>query len=111
MNLVITTYFANELDDVAARAEGVVPLALSAAADRVAATQTPETIERKNDGLVVHQGVDVLDGTEVRWSGVEGLTTVEFTVPWPDGADAPGDRVLAANRFVQTFSSELRSAA
>lgn len=111
MNLVITTYFDHNLDDVAAVAEGVVPRALSAAADRVASIQTPETIERKKDGFVVHDGVDVLDGTEVRWSGIDGLTTVEFTVPWPDGLDAPGDRVLAANRFVQTFSSELRAAA
>jgi len=111
MNLVITTYFENELDNVAALAEGVVPQALSAAAERVAASQTPETIERTNDGFVVHHGVDVLDGTEVRWSGIDGLTTIEFTMPWPEGADSPGDRVLAANRFVQTFSSELRSAA
>ncbi len=111
MQLVITTYLDRNADDFESRLDQVVPVALDAAAERVSTRAQAAMTTRSSHTMVVRGGLDLLEGTEVAWEGIEGLTAVRFVVPWDDSDHISADRLLAANRFAQTFSSAMRAAA
>jgi len=110
-HLVITTYVdmsPAEFDSSFMRA---VPVALAAAARRVAEPRTSAITETTKRGVFVLGGLDLLCGADIRWSGTDDLTTLKVKVPWCNEDGIDGRKLLAANRFAQELSAAVRVAA
>ena len=109
MRLVLTQYLDADPVDVADRLEGAVVDGLDAAAARIAMHRHDVVTEFVDQGLRVHRGLEVLDGSELRVSGGERFTTLEIVVPWT--SEDPGAKLLAANAFANTVAHHVRTAA
>lgn len=110
MKLIFNQYLETEPDAVHDRLETAVVTGIDAAARRIDAHRNDLTTEPVQDGLTVHGGLDVLDGCELRVTGTDGLTVLEFEVPWsPAGKAEP--KLLAANAFAHTVAREVDAAA
>jgi hypothetical protein len=105
MQLVITRYFDRNPEEIESRLDQAIPIALDAAADRIDSRAIAPHGEPSPNGIVV-SGLDILDGTEINWDGGARLTTVRVTVPWDSEDSASGQKLLAASRFAQVFSTE-----
>ncbi len=110
MKLILTQYVDTEPEAAADKLQQAVVEGLSAAANRIAADRDDVVIEQLPDGLCVHGGLEVLDGSELRLGGVDRLTTLEIVVPWM-AADHNGAKLLAANAFAHAVATEVRTAA
>lgn len=110
MNLILNQYIETEPTDVADRLEVAVAHGVDAAATRIAAPRDELSTEHLTDGLRVHGGLDVLDGSELHIEGVDGLTILEFTVPWENDRSVES-KLLAANAFAHTVAMEVDAAA
>ncbi len=110
--LVLTSYLTGDHSDLEATTIAALPAALASAATRIDSSFTTPVTESDDDGVVVHDGVDVLAGTTITWDRSSELTTLQVSVPWPDGDErtATRGRLLAANQFA-THLSELLQAA
>lgn len=111
--LVLTSYLTGDQSDLEASTIAALPAALASAATRVDTSFTAPVTESDTDGVVVHDGVDVLAGTTITWDRSSELTTLQVSVPWPDDVVEPAanrGRLLAANQFA-THLSELLQAA
>ena len=110
MNLILNQYLEADAADVAERLDAAVVHGIDAAATRIAAPRADVTTEHIDDGLRVSGGVDVLDGSELHVEGVDGLTIIEFRVPWQPGRSVES-KLLAANAFAHTVAKEIDAAA
>ena len=110
MNLILNQYIESEAADVAEKLESAVAHGVDAAATRIAAPRDELTTEQLDDGLRVRGGLHVLDGSELHIEGVDGLTILEFTVPWVNDATVES-KLLAANAFAHTVAMEVDAAA
>lgn len=111
--LVLTSYLTGDQSDLEATTIAALPAALASAATRIETAFTAPVTESDTEGVVVHDGVDVLAGTTITWDRSSELTTLQVSVPWPDTNDEPATnrgRLLAANQFA-THLSELLQAA
>jgi hypothetical protein len=110
--LVLTSYLTGDHSNLETTTIAALPAALASAATRIDSSFTAPVTESDNDGVVVHDGVDVLAGTTITWDRSCELTTLQVSVPWPDSDElvARRGRLLAANQFA-THLSELLQAA
>lgn len=109
MKLKLTQYIDANPGDVTGRLKEAVGQGLDAAATRVSAHRDDTMTEAFDGGIRVERGLGLLDGSELRVSGSERLTTLEIAVPWT-AADS-GTKLLAANAFANTVANEIRPAA
>jgi len=110
MKLILTQYVDAEPVAVNHHLERAVCHALEAAADRIAAPCHDVATEQMTDGVRVHGGLQILDGSEVHVSGEERLTVLRFVVPWTS-ADRDGAKFLAANTLAHAIASEVAAVA
>ena len=110
MKLILTQYLGVEPAEVAGKLEEAVVHGLDAAAGRIAAERDDVVTERVTEGIRVHGGLQILDGSELRVSGDDQLTILEFIVPWTS-VDSDGTKLLAANVFAHTVATEVDAAA
>jgi len=110
MTLTLTEHLDAEPVAVANGLTRAVLVGLDAAASRIDAERQEADIQPTPEGVRVSDGTHVLSGTELRVSGISGLTTLEMMVPWTT-ADGGGTKYLAANTFVNTVAFEVCSAA
>ena len=111
--LVLTSYLTGDHSDLEATTIAALPAALASAATRIETSFTAPVTESAADGVVVHDGVDVLAGTTITWDRTSELTTLQVSVPWPDADIEPADkrgRLLAANQFASHLSELLQAA-
>jgi len=111
--LVLTSYLTGDHSDLEANTIAALPAAMASAASRINTSFTAPVTESDDDGVVVHDGVDVLAGTTITWDRSSELTTLQVSVPWPVNSVEPAanrGRLLAANQFA-THLSELLQAA
>jgi hypothetical protein len=111
VNLIITHYLDRSPEHVRDHLATTIPQAIRAAADRVSRPVTESGTDLTDTHAVVHGGLDVLDGAAIDWDGDDDLTTVRVSIPWAQGDDARGHRILAANRFAHVLSAGVRNAA
>jgi hypothetical protein len=110
MQLVLTSYVAENADQLEERVTAAVPSALSAAAARIDVLANDPRAEAHANGVAL-RGVDILEGANIDWENDEGLTTLRVTIPWTSTDGASGRKLIAATRFAQVFSAETISAA
>ena len=111
--LVLTSYLTGDHSDLEANTIAALPAAMASAASRINTSFTAPVTESDDDGVVVHDGVDVLAGTTITWDRSSELTTLQVSIPWPVNSVEPAanrGRLLAANQFA-THLSELLQAA
>jgi hypothetical protein len=111
--LVLTSYLTGDHSDLEATTIAALPAAMASAATRIDTSFTAPVTESAADGVVVHDGVEVLAGTTITWDRSSELTTLQVSVPWPDAATEPAvnrGRLLAANQFASHLSELLQAA-
>jgi len=109
MRLILTEHLDAEPRAVADNLAKAVALGLDAAASRISEQRHELVFETVDEGLRVHQGLSLLDGSELRVSGRPHLTTLEIVVPW--AVDSSGAKYLAAHTFAQTVAAEVLATA
>ena len=110
MRLLLTRYLRADPADVANQLDHAVDRGLDAAASRIAAERDDVATEQIADGVRLHGGLQLLDGSELRVSGGHRFTLLEVVVPWTS-ADNDGAKLLAANTFAHTVAIEVDAAA
>ena len=110
MKLVLTHYVDSAPGTVDRNLSHHIAAALDDAATRVGGERVDTRTEAIESGLRVTAGFDVLDGSEIRVSGTDRLTTVEIAVPW-SGTDAQSHKLWAANRFASSMADRVLAAA
>jgi hypothetical protein len=110
MKLILNQYVAADPPEVAERLEAAVLHGIDAAATRIDAPHNDVSTEQLDDGLRVTGGLEILDGSELRVTGIDGLTIVEFEVPWSN-AGRIESKLLAANAFAHTVAREVDAVA
>ncbi len=111
--LVLTSYLTGDHSDLEATTIAALPAAMASAATRIHTSFTVPVTKSDTDGVVVHDGVDVLAGTTITWDRSSELTTLQVSVPWPETNIEPAairGRLLAANEFARHLSSLLQAA-
>lgn len=109
MKLTLTRYVDSAPAAVEHNLDHAVAIGLDAAAG-VVGDRAETHIEHIDHGLRVERGLAPLDGSEVRVSGTDRLTTLEIAVPW-SSADAGSPKLWAAVRFAETVTDEVSLAA
>ncbi len=106
MHLILTQYLDAEPVAVASELPRAVVHGLNAAASRIAEERDDVVTEQVTGGIRVNRGLQILDGSELRVTGGNRLTTLEIIVPWT-AADCRGAKLLAANTFAHTVATEV----
>lgn len=110
MHLTFTLHVDRAPREVTDQLERAVSTGLDAAAERLNVGRDATRTEATGTGLRVIHGVRELDGSEIRVSGTDRLTTLEIAVPWSD-EDAGSPKLWAANRFAAVVVDEVSVAA
>lgn len=108
--LTITTYVDRDAELVETHVEEALGEAVAAAGERVAAGAAHTRTERTDTGLTVRTDLDLLDGTELGWERIDGLTELRLVIPWRDGTESHNRRSLAANRLATALSEHILAA-
>jgi len=110
MILTLTQYIDAKPSDVVGRLDQAIDHGLDVAADRIATPRQAVQTEDITDGVRIRSGLRALDGCEVRVSGGDRLTVLDFVVPWSP-ADSDGSKLRAANAFAHSVAIEVDAAA
>lgn len=110
MKLILTHYLDAEPARVVGDLEHAVVRGLGAAADRIGADRDDVVTEQVTEGIRVHHGLEILDGSELRVGGSSRLTVLQFFIPWTTD-DGDGDKFLAANAFAHSVADGVAAAA
>ena len=107
MKLILNQYLEADPPEVAERLEAAVLHGIDAAATRIDVESADVSTEPLDEGLRVHGGLQILDGSELRIAdGGDGLTILEFEVPWANTGRIEA-KLLAANAFAHTVAREV----
>lgn len=106
MLLTLTHHIAIDTGTAARGLARVVSHGLDVAAARVEGTRDETVTELDPHGVSVRGGFQLLEGSRLRVSGANGLTTLEVDVPWTP-ADSDGRKFRAASAFADTVAMEL----
>lgn len=109
MHLILTSYVDRSPDHVHQRLAASIPHAVREAAERICDVAGDPITSIAGRRAVLRGGLADLDGASIDWDGTDDLTTVRITVPWATNGPGGGRQILAANRFAQTLTTDVRA--
>lgn len=110
MRFLLTYYVDANPSTVEGDLAQAVSLALDSAAELVGGARDETQTETIDGGIRVNGGLDALNGSEIRVSGTDRLTTLQVAVPWSDN-DIGSPKLWAATRFAGVVTDEVSVAA
>jgi hypothetical protein len=110
MRFLLTYYVDADPSTVEGELAQAVSRGLDSAAELVGDARNETQTETIEGGIRVNGGLDALNGSEIRVSGTDRLTTVQVAVPWSD-SDIGSPKLWAAARFAGVVTDEVGLAA
>ena len=109
MELLLTYYVSADEASVKERLDRAVRRGIAATVDLSPAATNGLHTEAETFGMRV-RGETELDGSEIRVSATNNLTTLQVAIPWHEN-DSSGSKLRAASRFAAVVADDVALAA